>query len=52
LAAEAMRGEGGIILDRDGKRLVNELGTRDFVSGVLGKGKGPFRLCLNSKTAT
>ena len=46
-----MRGEGGIILDGDGKRCVNELGTRDYVSGILGKSKGPFRLCLNSEVA-
>ena len=32
LAAEALRGVGGIILNRDGERFVNELGRRDYVT--------------------
>ena len=33
LAAEAIRGVGDIILNRDGERFVNELGPRDCVTG-------------------
>ena len=47
LAAEALRGVGGIILDAKGRRFVDELGRRDFVSGEMAKNKGPFRLVLN-----
>merc|ERR1719471_2387072 len=47
LAAEALRGVGGIILNRDGKRFANELGRRDYVTGEMWKNKPPFRLCLN-----
>eukprot|EP00004_Rigifila_ramosa_P016136 TRINITY_DN37_c0_g1_i3.p1 TRINITY_DN37_c0_g1~~TRINITY_DN37_c0_g1_i3.p1 ORF type:complete len:663 (-),score=188.25 TRINITY_DN37_c0_g1_i3:31-1944(-) len=51
LAAEALRGVGGLLLDREGNRFCNELGRRDYVSGEMGKGKGPFRLVLNSAGA-
>ncbi|AEO67807.1 4994dab1-7939-4a6b-9e99-b4c1d8acf79d [Thermothielavioides terrestris] len=34
LAAEVLRGEGGILLHR-GRRIVNELATRDKISGVI-----------------
>merc|ERR1712176_950371 len=47
LAAEALRGVGGLVLDRDGKRFANELGRRDYVTGEMWKNKPPFRLCLN-----
>merc|ERR1711904_326931 len=47
LAAEALRGVGGIVLDAQGKRFANELGRRDYVTGEMGKNKPPFRLCLN-----
>merc|ERR1719203_2187584 len=47
LAAEALRGVGGIILDAEGKRFANELGRRDYVTGEMWKNKPPFRLCLN-----
>lgn len=47
MAAEALRGCGGIILDREGNRMCDELGRRDYVTGELNKGKGPFRLILN-----
>jgi aspartate oxidase len=30
-----MRGTGGILLDKDGKRFCNELGTRDYVVGEM-----------------
>jgi len=51
LAAEALRGVGGILLDANGKRFANELGRRDYVTGEMWKNKPPFRLCLNSKAA-
>jgi flavocytochrome c len=47
LAAEALRGVGGIVLDAAGKRFANELGRRDYVTGEMWKNKPPFRLCLN-----
>lgn len=54
LGAEALRGEGGIMLNADGDRFCDELGTRDYVSGEMEKqlksGKGPLRLVLNSRS--
>lgn len=54
LGAEALRGEGGIILNNKGERFCDELGTRDYVSGEIQKqaelGNGPFRLVLNSQS--
>lgn len=47
LAAEALRGVGGIVVDSLGKRFANELGRRDYVTGEMWKNKPPFRLCLN-----
>merc|ERR1719317_776061 len=47
LAAEALRGVGGLVLDANGKRFANELGCRDYVTGEMWKNKPPFRLCLN-----
>merc|ERR1719267_266937 len=47
LAAEALRGVGGLILNKDGQRFANELGRRDYVTGEMWKNKPPFRLCLN-----
>merc|ERR1712003_84256 len=47
LAAEALRGVGGLVLDKEGKRFANELGRRDYVTGEMWKNKPPFRLCLN-----
>merc|ERR1719188_2184141 len=47
LAAEALRGVGGLVLDADGKRFANELGRRDYVTGEMWKNKAPFRLALN-----
>lgn len=35
LAAEALRGVGGLLLDNTGKRFVDELQTRDFVTGKI-----------------
>ncbi|KIX01427.1 uncharacterized protein Z518_09153 [Rhinocladiella mackenziei CBS 650.93] len=55
LAAEALRGEGGILLNRDGQRFCDDLGHRDYVSGKMWeekeKGKWPIRLVLNSKAS-
>eukprot|EP00357_Protocruzia_adherens_P032291 CAMPEP_0115005468 /NCGR_PEP_ID=MMETSP0216-20121206/19885_1 /TAXON_ID=223996 /ORGANISM="Protocruzia adherens, Strain Boccale" /LENGTH=572 /DNA_ID=CAMNT_0002371791 /DNA_START=126 /DNA_END=1844 /DNA_ORIENTATION=- len=48
LAAEALRGCGGLLLDANGNRFCDELGRRDYVSGQMWKNKGPFRLILNS----
>merc|ERR1712159_422442 len=47
LAAEALRGVGGLVLDAHGRRFANELGRRDYVTGEMWKNKPPFRLCLN-----
>ncbi|RDL33177.1 Uncharacterized protein BP5553_08616 [Venustampulla echinocandica] len=56
LAAEALRGEGGILLNADGDRFCDDLGHRDYVSGMMWKekekGKFPIRLVLNSKAST
>merc|ERR1719401_2461319 len=51
LAAEALRGVGGLILDANGKRFANELGRRDYVTGEMWKNKAPFRLALNKKAS-
>ncbi|KAJ4646823.1 Osmotic growth protein [Exophiala dermatitidis] len=55
LAAEALRGEGGILLNSDGQRFCDDLGHRDYVSGKMweerDKGKWPIRLVLNSKAS-
>jgi len=49
LAAEALRGVGGLILDNEGKRFCNDLGTRDYVTGRMwDHNKPPYRLILNS----
>merc|ERR1712039_40920 len=47
LAAEALRGVGGLVFDANGKRFANELGRRDYVPGEMWKNQPPFRLCLN-----
>jgi len=47
LAAEALRGVGGLILNKEGERFANELGRRDYVTGEMWKNKAPFRLVLN-----
>ena len=55
LAAEALRGEGGLLLNADGQRFADELGHRDYVSGEMWKEKEkkkwPIRLVLNSKAS-
>lgn len=50
LAAEALRGEGGLLLTNEGDRFCDELGHRDYVTGKMWEvNKGPYRLVLNSK---
>ncbi|KAI8911218.1 FAD binding domain-containing protein [Powellomyces hirtus] len=49
LAAEALRGVGGLLLDANGHRFCDELGHRDYVTGKMWEHKGPFRLVLNGK---
>merc|ERR1719236_126583 len=51
LAAEALRGVGGLIFNAEGKRFANELGRRDYVTGEMWKSKPPFRLVLNKKAS-
>lgn len=55
LAAEALRGEGGLLINNKGERFVDELQHRDFVSGEMWKQKDaglwPIRLILNSKAS-
>ena len=51
LAAEALRGCGAIMLDKNGNRFANELGRRDYVSTQMLNGQGPFRLILNAGAA-
>ncbi|RXW21334.1 hypothetical protein EST38_g4529 [Candolleomyces aberdarensis] len=48
LAAEALRGVGGLLLDNTGARFVDELQHRDYVTGKMWEnGKYPIRLVLN-----
>lgn len=50
LAAEALRGEGGILLDRDGNRFCNDIGTRDYVTmSMWNHNKAPYSLVLSNK---
>ncbi|GJJ05989.1 hypothetical protein Clacol_000176 [Clathrus columnatus] len=52
LAAEALRGVGGLLLDAEGQRFADELGHRDYVTGKMWEnGKFPIRLVLNSEAA-
>lgn len=55
LAAEALRGEGGLLLNRKGERFCDDLGHRDYVSGKEWEqkklGNWPIRLVLNSKAS-
>merc|ERR1711976_376017 len=59
LAAEALRGVFGVLLDINGNRFCNELGRRDYVTGMMWKNQGVkmgnttgFFLCLNGKAST
>ncbi|OBZ67274.1 Fumarate reductase [Grifola frondosa] len=52
LAAEALRGVGGLLLDNEGQRFVDELQHRDFVTGKMWEnGKYPIRLVLNGQAS-
>ncbi|KAJ7096998.1 Flavocytochrome c [Mycena crocata] len=55
LAAEALRGVGGLLLDSSGARFVNEVERRDVVTAAMqeieGAGRGPVRLVLNAAAA-
>merc|ERR1712032_954269 len=51
LAAEALCGVGGLILNKNGERFANELGRRDYVTGEMWKNSAPFRLVLNNAAA-
>ncbi|KDQ53611.1 hypothetical protein JAAARDRAFT_72548 [Jaapia argillacea MUCL 33604] len=53
LAAEALRGVGGLLLDNEGQRFVDELQHRDFVTGKIWEnGKYPIRLILNGQASS
>ncbi len=53
LAAEALRGVGGLLIDNTGSRFVNEIDRRDYVTekmqAVIAAGRGPVRLVLNKE---
>ncbi|KAJ7232774.1 fumarate reductase [Mycena haematopus] len=52
LAAEALRGVGGLLLDNTGSRFVDELQHRDFVTGKMWENKKyPIRLVLNGSAS-
>ncbi|KAJ8521171.1 hypothetical protein ONZ45_g2088 [Pleurotus djamor] len=52
LAAEALRGVGGLLLDNEGQRFVDELQHRDYVTGKIWEnGKYPIRLVLNGRAS-
>jgi flavocytochrome c len=52
LATEALRGVGGLLLDKNGDRFVDELQKRDFVTGKMWEtNKPPYRLVLNSEAS-
>jgi flavocytochrome c len=55
LAAEALRGEGGLLLNNKGQRFCDDLGHRDYVSNMMLEqkklGNWPIRLVLNSKAS-
>ncbi|MFB9768495.1 flavocytochrome c [Lactiplantibacillus modestisalitolerans] len=42
LVGEAVRGEGGILVNRNGQRFTNEMGTRDVVSEAINKQDGQY----------
>ncbi|GLB37325.1 putative FAD dependent oxidoreductase [Lyophyllum shimeji] len=52
LAAEALRGVGGLLLDSKGQRFVDELQHRDYVTGKMWENKNhPIRLVLNGRAS-
>ena len=49
LAAEALRGVGGLLLDNEGQRFVDELQHRDYVTGKIWEnGKVRHNSCIHS----
>lgn len=52
LAAEALRGVGALLVDKEGKRFVDEMERRDVVTKamqrIIEQGNGPIRLLLNA----
>ncbi|KAF9061910.1 Flavocytochrome c [Rhodocollybia butyracea] len=56
LAAEALRGVGGVLLNKDGERFADEMEKRDVVTArmweVIKNGQGPVRLVLGVQAAT
>ncbi|KAJ3795807.1 FAD binding domain-containing protein, partial [Lentinula aff. detonsa] len=56
LAAEALRGVGGLPLKKDGSRFINEMEKRDLVTAkmweVIQSGQGPVRLVLGMQAAS
>ncbi|KAJ7056026.1 Flavocytochrome c [Mycena amicta] len=53
LAAEALRGVGGILLDAEGNRFVEEVERRDVVTRAMqeAEAKGPVRIVLGEKAS-
>lgn len=51
LAAEALRGAGGLLITKDGERFVNELDRRDAVTAKMNAAKdaghAPLRIVMN-----
>ena len=58
LAAEALRGVGGVLLDMNWNRFYNELERHDYVTGIMWMNQGVelrstsgSLLCLNGKAS-
>lgn len=51
LAAEALRGAGGLLLDAKANRFCDELGTRDYVTGKMWENGTTIRLILNGEAS-
>ena len=47
MAAEALRGVGGLLLDNEGQRFVDELQHRDFVTGKMWENGKVRYSCFN-----
>jgi succinate dehydrogenase/fumarate reductase flavoprotein subunit len=53
LAAEALRGSGGIVLNNKGEKFCDDLGKRDYVTMRMWQdGNTPHRLVLNAKATS
>eukprot|EP00670_Eutreptiella_braarudii_P014046 CAMPEP_0174316930 /NCGR_PEP_ID=MMETSP0810-20121108/7283_1 /TAXON_ID=73025 ORGANISM="Eutreptiella gymnastica-like, Strain CCMP1594" /NCGR_SAMPLE_ID=MMETSP0810 /ASSEMBLY_ACC=CAM_ASM_000659 /LENGTH=461 /DNA_ID=CAMNT_0015426817 /DNA_START=29 /DNA_END=1411 /DNA_ORIENTATION=- len=51
LCGEALRGEGGLLLNSQGRRFVNELDLRDAVTAKMNEQSGRKYIVLNAKAA-